>query len=152
MNNMIELNMTLEVALKSGAKVLLSEAQTRSVMSYIETIITGEAKKDLLPAVSELVPTKRKYRRRGTHRSFTPEEDARLLSIMRTFPVTGKGRASNKARARAITNLGKELNRTDASMLSRIWKIRHTPGYELTPTGFAPNMAPIGSPISVTLS
>ena len=134
---MIELNVTLEVALKSGAKIVLSEAQTRSVTNYIETIISGDAKKDLLPSVKELVPTKRKYRRRGTHKSFTPDEDARILSIMQTFPVTGKGRASNKARARAITNLGKELNRTDASILSRIWKIKNTPEKTGVPTPLA---------------
>lgn len=132
---MIELNVTLDVALKSGAKVLLSEAQTRSVISYIETIITGEANKDLLPSVKELV-RKRKYRRRGTRRSFTADEDAQVLALIRTYPVLGKGNA-NKARGRAIKNLAKELNRTEASVNSRIALMKQA---LVTPI---PNVSPI---------
>lgn len=129
---MTELQINIDVALKSGAKVTLTEYQNRIVKGYVEKIVLGSndgtATAELLPPVSELKRVK-KYRRRfqvSPPRSFTAYEDGQIATLASNPAFQSRTpHAKNPARVAAIKQLAKEQNRSVNSILSRMWKLAH---------------------------
>jgi len=126
---MIELQINIEVALKSGAKIILNQNQTESVKSYVTKLITGNAEsKELLPSIAELAAAKPRAKRRYTAhrvRGFTDYENQKVLEIMNNPAFQTSRQKHNPARVAAIKQLAKELNRSTYSIMSRMWKIQH---------------------------
>ena len=105
--------MKLSIQLKVGnAEVKLTALQTVQLLNYAKSLINGES----------AVRVKRIYTKRATHstaRPWTPEQDAMMLS-----KLTGLPRKS-KEQVEATNKLCRDLNRSRASIASRMYLVRH---------------------------
>lgn len=101
----------VDVSLKSGARIALTDAQKTSIHAFISAIIegrSGEQRKAIIP----------KYHRRKKPKQFSSEEDAELKEMLR-FSL-GPSKEKKEAIDRHISKWGRDR----MGIYARLHKLR----------------------------